>query len=228
MRTKTCIDCEREKPVSAFTVQGEGWSLRCTACIAVAAEARAQEARKNACARVRAYQKANPEKTAARKRAYNKANREKIAARTRAWRQANPEKVAAYRRGQRDLGKKRATDRARRLANPEKAKANMRAWYQANPGKVKANNAVRRSKKRQRYPAWADREAIASFYAACPPGFDVDHIYPLQGEQCSGLHVLENLQYLPAGINRGKSNNMPTLETHVWPTCLIEPASNRP
>lgn len=55
-------------------------------------------------------------------------------------------------------------------------------------------------------PAWADLEKISEFYSKCPEGYHVDHIIPLKGELVSGLHVLENLQYLPATENCSKGN----------------------
>lgn len=60
--------------------------------------------------------------------------------------------------------------------------------------------------KENRTPAWADLEAIKTFYINCPIGYDVDHVIPLRGKLVSGLHVLENLQYLPSSVNRSKSN----------------------
>lgn len=59
----------------------------------------------------------------------------------------------------------------------------------------------------QRTPDWANMLLIEKFYKNCPEGYHVDHIIPLQGKVVSGLHVLENLQYLPAAINLSKNNN---------------------
>jgi hypothetical protein len=54
-----------------------------------------------------------------------------------------------------------------------------------------------------------DLVAIRNFYANCPAGYEVDHIIPLKGRNVSGLHVLENLQYIPAELNRSKGNRVP-------------------
>lgn len=53
---------------------------------------------------------------------------------------------------------------------------------------------------------WSSLESISEFYAKCPKGYHVDHIIPLQGDTVSGLHVLENLQYLTAFDNIQKHN----------------------
>lgn len=59
---------------------------------------------------------------------------------------------------------------------------------------------------------WRDRDCIAVFYAAAriyrEAGLDVevDHVIPLHGEYVCGLHVENNLQFLPA-IDNGRKNN---------------------
>ncbi len=75
-----------------------------------------------------------------------------------------------------------------------------------NPGKYKAKYAAYRAMMLQRTPPWADMKAIAVFYDNCPEGYEVDHIVPLQGKKISGLHVLDNLQYLTPTENKMKSN----------------------
>jgi len=54
-------------------------------------------------------------------------------------------------------------------------------------------------------PPDADRAAMREFYAACPKGYEVDHIIPISR---GGLHTLENLQYLTITENRRKSNKI--------------------
>lgn len=63
----------------------------------------------------------------------------------------------------------------------------------------------RRAAKLLRSPSWTDSEKITEFISKCPEGYHVDHEIPLQGDLISGLHVLENLQYLPAKVNLSKS-----------------------
>ena len=105
---------------------------------------------------------------------------------------------------------------ARRKANStffktEKGKASL-AGYNSSVNGRKVRNALqakRRSRKLQRTPAWADLEAIKQFYLNCPEGYHVDHDVPLQGENISGLHVLNNLVYLTAEDNLKKGNKWP-------------------
>jgi hypothetical protein len=75
-------------------------------------------------------------------------------------------------------------------------------------GYVNALSAKRRAAKLQRTPAWADLKAIRQFYLNCPKGYHVDHIVPLQGDNVSGFHVLNNLQYLTKSENCSKGNKL--------------------
>lgn len=61
-------------------------------------------------------------------------------------------------------------------------------------------------KRKLRVPLWADHEKIDEIYRNKPDGYEVDHIIPLSGKTVSGLHVHNNLQYLPKQENRLKSN----------------------
>lgn len=69
-----------------------------------------------------------------------------------------------------------------------------------------SKSSVKRAKMLNRMPKWADVNSITLFYINCPHGHHVDHVIPLQGENVSGLHVIENLQYLLARDNLIKSN----------------------
>lgn len=64
----------------------------------------------------------------------------------------------------------------------------------------------RKARMRLATPPWADLSAIRDFYYNCPEGYHVDHVIPLNGKNVCGLHVLENLQYLPANENLRKGN----------------------
>lgn len=142
---------------------------------------------------------------------------------TKAWREANLEhsrelSKAAY---ERDAVRQRARslkwheenrERAlvrmlvRQRAMPEYYRDKHREWAQANKGAVRALAMKRHAAKLKRTPKWADLAAIKRFYEACPAGLQIDHIIPLQGKLVSGLHVLNNLQYLTDKANISKGN----------------------
>lgn len=80
------------------------------------------------------------------------------------------------------------------------------AWLDANREDQNAYRAARKARVKEATPPWADIIAIERFYKKCPHGYHVDHIIPLRGKNVSGLHVLGNLQYLPAIENLRKGN----------------------
>ena len=103
------------------------------------------------------------------------------------------------------------------VSNPENAKKNYIAnqktqsvrwkrWYEKNKSKQLAKSNMEKAMRLQRIPPWANLGAIKEFYLNRPEGYHVDHIIPLRGKTISGLHILENLQYLPAKENLSKGN----------------------
>jgi len=71
---------------------------------------------------------------------------------------------------------------------------------------LNSHNANRRAVLLKRTVRWANLKAIKEFFINCPIGYAVDHIVPLQGVNVSGLHVLNNLQYLTKSENSIKGN----------------------
>ena len=94
--------------------------------------------------------------------------------------------------------------------NRDRYNERMRRWFKENADvqlpKSLATARIYQLRKRQRVPKWADRKAIEEFYKNCPKGYHVDHKIPLSGKYVSGLHCLDNLQYLPAKENLSKGN----------------------
>jgi hypothetical protein len=88
----------------------------------------------------------------------------------------------------------------------ERHKEYYKQWLKENWSDQKAYRAARKKRVKEATPKWADLKAIEVFYKACPPGYHVDHIIPLFGKIVCGLHVINNLQYLPAHVNLSKGN----------------------
>ena len=104
--------------------------------------------------------------------------------------------------------------KAYRKDNLEKLRADNKAWREANREKRRSYVAKRRATKLKATPAWADLKKIEEIYLNCPPGYQVDHYFPLQSPIMCGLHTELNLQYLPAKENISKGNKV-TLEQQL-------------
>lgn len=93
-------------------------------------------------------------------------------------------------------------------------------YHQTLRGEAKPSRACRARDrlKRIRIKGWnnIDREIIASIYQlaqvyrGCGLDVEVDHIFPLNGELVTGLHVSANLQVILAEDNQRKSNHVST------------------
>ena len=110
------------------------------------------------------------------------------------WKQNNKQKILEKQRQHRE-------------DNREQYNLYYREYYEKNKEKrIPYLNAHRKGRIKDATPIWVNLPAIRQFYVDCPEGYHVDHILPLRGKLVSGLHVLENLQYLPASENLKKSN----------------------
>jgi hypothetical protein len=102
--------------------------------------------------------------------------------------------------------------------NKDKIKAAQRKWYLANKDIVKAKTRARQAAQLQRTPLWLTpihKERMETQYKLASllskvtgSPWEVDHIYPLQGEKVSGFHVPSNLQVIPRSTNRSKHNRV--------------------
>jgi len=120
----------------------------------------------------------------------------------------NKDKILKQSKSYYDRNKEKVLERHAnwRAENKDRSANYEKQWRLANPGRAKAKVRNYQAKKKQRTPKWANLEEITKFYENCPAGYEIDHIIPLQGKTVCGLHVLENLQYLPTVENRKKSN----------------------
>ena len=92
------------------------------------------------------------------------------------------------------------------LDNAKRQRAEGYNWRDKNKKRHNYHLAARKAAKMQRTPVWADMDAIAAVYAACPNGMAIDHVIPLRGKTVSGLHIASNLQYLTKAANSAKGN----------------------
>ncbi len=89
---------------------------------------------------------------------------------------------------------------------PAQGKANTKHGQARTKGYARFHSRMRELAEIKQRPLWADMNKIREIYVNRPEGCHVDHIIPLRGKTVSGLHVENNLQYLPAMENMKKHN----------------------
>lgn len=113
---------------------------------------------------------------------------------------------------------RRIIDLRYRNKNIIKRRNNYSIWSKTEKGKIlRCASASARSKRvKKQTPIWANLEEIKKIYLLCKEmnlkkgknTYQVDHIYPLNGENVSGLHVAENLRIITAKQNSSKGNKL--------------------
>jgi hypothetical protein len=161
--------------------------------------------------------RANAESYKARAARWAKANRERRQAITDKWRAEHPEIYAAARRRDwvKNKPKRQALSRDYRKRKPEFIRSLIAAWHARNPGANAHRVGLRRTRRMQATPPWADLEAIKAIYAraaalkkATGEDWHVDHEIPLQHPLVCGLHVPANLRVIRAAVNLAKGNRL--------------------
>ncbi len=142
---------------------------------------------------------------------WQKANRKKANITAAKWRNKNKDIANARFREWRKHNRNKAIQACKNWyqLNKDHASSYSKKWRKENAGKVANQISKRRAAVLHRTPSWLTNEdwkIIELFYECCPKTCVVDHIIPLQGENISGLHVPQNLQWLTEQQNAVKSN----------------------
>jgi len=166
------------------------------------------------------YYKDNSEAYAERNKRWRAAYPEKNRALTRKWRRNNREKYLRLRAQWRDENREELNAKAaeRRRLNPEAQKEARAKYNKTAKGRAKdrAYRKLRDARKLKATPPWLTeehRQQIKDIYEQAVLAerltnvkHHVDHIEPLKGKDCCGLHVPWNLQILTASENATKGN----------------------
>lgn len=179
----------------------------CDTCLKEKRAQRSVEDKQKELVRSNRWRENNRERVRELSRARYAANKEARRQQAKKYRQRDPDRHKAINQRSRAKHREQRLQDAKeyKRKNAAKVAETARLWREQNIVKVYALNAQRKKAIKLRTPVWADKKAMLHFYMQRPSGYEVDHIIPLQGDAVSGLHVLENLRYLPAKENHIKN-----------------------
>lgn len=146
-------------------------------------------------------------------------NFEIYAAKGREYRASNKEKAAEY-------------NKEYRKTNYELLRYKQKQYINNNRGAVNEYHSRRRKQVKQAIVPWTDFVKIAELYEDATllkitgVSWHVDHIIPLKHPLVCGLHVLDNLQLLPA-IENIRKNNKFDVESYVHELPKINNHANK-
>lgn len=197
---KQCCRCKTEKPLNAFGRLSEAKDGLTYACLDCTRKKMAD------------WRTKNRDRDREAKNKWASENKEKLQAKSKRYYAENTAKHKA------------ACDHWSKN-NLEKRRKSVYSWVKRNKPTKYAWNAFRRAQKINATPQWL----TAIHYAQIQEMYDVafactvqtgvqhhvDHIYPLQGDGFTGLHVPWNLNVIPAYKNLSKHNLFPSEDQHM-------------
>jgi len=172
-------------------------------------------------ARSAAYAAAHPDRVREYKRRYYLRHRAEVIARTKLWNKTNPDRRKALKdQWVRDnKGASIAATRRWQQAHRDSVNRASRRYQIRHAGQVNYRNRLRELTRKRATPPWLsdnDKLKIKNIYLEATRvskvtgvKHHVDHIYPLRGKTCCGLHVPWNLQILRGVDNLRKHNKLP-------------------
>lgn len=179
---KKCGGCSAVKPCSEFyknKSRCDGYDAYCKVCRKQASSTHREKNKEHISAKQKAYREQNKERRKEYYKEYRENNKEKIKVQDAEYYQGNKEVI---------------------LEQQKEYRANNKALY--------LHHSRKRNKLiKERTPQWADLNAIMGVYKGRPDSYHVDHEIPLQGDTVSGLHVENNLRYIPATENLSKGKH---------------------
>jgi hypothetical protein len=206
--TKQCLICKIEKSTGEFYISKkskDGFGPYCKECHKTAVKLRYAKNPEPGKTRSRLNYILRPEQVKKESQEWYNKNLEKSKDQKKRWSKKNRDKHKRY-------WKKWA------MLHPEECKAQAKRNREKHKPRNIAQSALRKARKLQATPSWADQDAIREIYKEAHfltqqtgRKYHVDHIVPLRGKMVSGLHVEHNLQILPAIQNMSKGNQYVTL-----------------